>query len=134
MTVSKGAAPRRRGPRFGSRQRPVSKFGNRRTVVDGITFDSAKEARRWQQLGLEERAGHIYDLKRQVPFSITAVAAATGERKAVAKYFADFTYMRIQNDGDHVFVVEDTKGVQTDVFKLKRKLVEHEHGIEISLT
>lgn len=102
-------------------------------MVDGITFDSAKEARRWQQLRLDERAGHIYDLQRQVPFAITSANRA-GERKVVAKYFADFTYWRNQPDGDALYVVEDTKGVQTDVFKLKRKLVEHEHGIEILLT
>lgn len=132
MSPTNGATLRRRGPRFGTRQRP-SKYKNRRETVDGITFDSVREARRFQQLRLEERAGLIHTLERQVPFSITAISAA-GDRKAVAKYIADFTYYRHQPDGDTLYVVEDVKGVQTDVFRLKRKLVEHEHGIEIQLT
>lgn len=139
MSSTKGALLRRRGPRFGTRQQTAkvarqSKFGNRKTVVDGITFDSAKEARRWQQLRLEERAGNIRDLKRQVPFPITSTNSHNGARVAVAKYFADFTYWRIQPDGDELYVVEDAKGVRTDVFNLKKKLVEQEHGIEILLT
>lgn len=134
MTPTNGAAPRRRGPRFGTRQRPRSKYGNKRVPVDGIMFDSIKEARRYQQLRLEERAGHIRDLQLQVPFEITAVAKHGGARKAVAKYLADFTYWRVQSDGDELFIVEDAKGVRTDVFNLKKKLVEHEHGVEILLT
>lgn len=96
-------------------------------------FDSAKEARRYQQLRLEQRAGHISDLKLQVDFPISATRPS-GERVVVAKYIADFTYDRHYGDGDTEFIVEDAKGVQTDVFKLKKKLVEAEHGIEILLT
>lgn len=138
MTPTTGAAPRRRGPRFGTRQRGAkaarSKFGNRKTVVDGVTFDSAKEARRSQQLALELRAGNIRDLQRQVAFNITSTNLHSGASKVVAKYFADFTYWRVQRDGDWLYIVEDVKGVKTDVFKLKRKLVEQEHGVEILLT
>jgi hypothetical protein len=90
-----GAAPRRRGPRFGARPGKASAKTSSapRTPVDGIMFDSAKEARRYQQLRLEERAGHITDLKLQVPFPITATRP-NGERVVVAKYIADFTYER----------------------------------------
>jgi hypothetical protein len=132
-----GAAPRRRGPRFGARptgqRRTANKFNARKTVVDGITFDSAKEARRYQQLRLEERAGHISNLALQVPFPIHATRP-DGERVQVAKYVADFTYDRHYGDGDEEFIVEDAKGVQTPEFKLKKKLVEAEHNIEILLT
>lgn len=135
MTPTKGAAARRRGPRFGTRQRPTrSKYGNKRVPVDGIMFDSMKEARRYQALRLEERAGHIRDLQLQVPFEITAHPRHGGAPKVVAKYLADFTYVRLLPDGDELFIVEDAKGVRTDVFNLKKKLVEHEHGIEILLT
>jgi hypothetical protein len=135
MTTNAGAAPRRRGPRFGARPggQRKNKFGARRTPVDGIMFDSAKEARRYQQLRLEERAGHITDLKLQVPFNITATRP-NGEQVVVAKYIADFTYERIYADGDEEFIVEDAKGVQTPEFKLKKKLVEVQHGVEILLT
>lgn len=134
MTTTTGAAPRRHGPRFGSRQGARSKYGNKRVPVDGIMFDSIKEAKRYQALRLEERAGHIFDLQLQVPFEITAVAKKDGARKVVAKYLADFTYWRNQANGDALLIVEDAKGVRTDVFNLKKKLVEHEHGIEILLT
>jgi hypothetical protein len=133
MTPTKGAAPRRRGPRFGTRQRP-SKYGNKRVQIDGLWFDSMREGRRYQQLRLEERAGHIRDLQMQVPFNITSTNTHNGERVVVAKYLADFTYWRVQSDGDALFIVEDAKGVRTDVFNLKKKLIEHEHGIEILLT
>jgi hypothetical protein len=102
--------------------------------VDGLWFDSMREGRRYQQLRLEERAGHIRDLQMQVPFNITSTNTHNGERVVVAKYLADFTYWRVQSDGDALFIVEDAKGVRTDVFNLKKKLIEHEHGIEILLT
>jgi hypothetical protein len=95
-------------------------------------FDSAKEARRYQQLRLEERAGHVRDLKMQVTFQINSHTASGGV-VTIAKYVADFTYDRLIN-GQWTAIVEDVKGVQTDVFRLKRKLVEAQHGITIQLT
>lgn len=135
MTVKAGAAPRRRGPQFGTRQKDKrrSKFNARKVALDGITFDSAKEAHRYQQLQLEVRHGTVSDLKLQVDFPIHSTRP-TGERVAVAKYVADFTYTRHYADGDEEFIVEDAKGVQTPEFRLKKKLVEVEHGVEILLT
>jgi hypothetical protein len=127
-----GAAPRRRGPRFGSRQRG-NKFGAVKAKVGDLTFDSQREARRWQQLQLELRAGEVRELLRQVPFAITATTPR-GDTVTVAKYIADFTYERKQPDGSWRSIVEDAKGVRTDVFNLKKKLVEAIHGIEILLT
>lgn len=135
MTANAGAAPRRRGPRFGARPggQRKNKFGARRTPVDGIMFDSAKEARRYQQLMLEVRHGSVSDLKLQVEFPIVTVRP-NGEHATVAKYVADFTYTRHYADGDEEFIVEDAKGVRTPEFNLKKKLVEAFHGVDILLT
>lgn len=81
-----------------------NKYGAKRTEVDGIVFDSAAEARRWSVLKLEERAGLITGLERQVPYAITI----NGEH--IAKWIADFRYVR-----DGQTVCEDVKGVRTPV-------------------
>ena len=47
-----------------------NKYGNKKTVVDGITFDSRKEAKRYQELKLLEKAGEIKDLRRQVKYEL----------------------------------------------------------------
>ncbi len=97
-----------------------TKYRNQKTVVDGAPFDSKKEAGRWCELLLLEKAGAISTLSRQVPFLIVI----NGVR--VCKYTADFTY--IENG---VLVVEDAKGVRTTAYKLKKRLMKAVHGIEI---
>lgn len=101
------------------------KFRNVPTVVDGVRFDSKREARRWGELQLMERANLIADLKRQVPFALDV----NGHH--VCKYVADFTYLEGSGAG---LTVEDVKGVQTPEFKLKSKLMKAVHGVEIKLT
>lgn len=96
----------------------MNKFNAKKT--DG--YDSKAEARRAADLKLLERAGKIKDLQEQVPFEL--VPKQAGERSAV--YKADFTYWE-----DGSFVVEDVKGVKTDLYVLKRKLMLHVHGIRI---
>lgn len=125
-----------------------SKYGARKTVVDGITFDSKKEANRYRELKLLEKAGKISNLKLQVPFElIPAQYEETGEvytkgankgkpkrgrciEKAVA-YIADFVYTTCELHPDvgvriNKFVskeiVEDVKGMRTSVYIIKRKL------------
>jgi len=100
----------------------MSKYGARKTVVDGITFDSQREANRYAELKLLERAGEISDLKLQVPFEL--IPKQPGER--AVKYTADFTYTE---DGETV--VEDVKGVKTRDYVLRRKLLLWRHGIRI---
>lgn len=94
-------------------KRPA-KYGNRRTVVDGISFMSAKEARRYSELKLLERAGEISGLKLQPRFSLKVLD------RLVTTYVADFQYL--ERDGS--VVVEDAKGFRTDVYKIKAKLFE----------
>lgn len=94
-----------------------AKYGNERTD-DG--FDSKREARRYRDLCLREKANEISDLHRQVPFRIDI------KDEHVCTYKADFTYVE-----GGALVVEDTKGYRTPVYRLKKKLMKAVHGIEI---
>lgn len=108
------------------------KFGNVPTEVDGIKFDSLKEAHRWGVLKLLEKAGLIRDLKRQVRIPLEGrdgpIKFQPSNRKAV--YVADFTYHDVPKGVD---VIEDSKGFQTPEFKLKRAVLAAQ-GVEIILT
>ena len=103
----------------------MSKYGARRTEVDGIMFASAKEARRYSELRLLQRAGEITDLTRQprYPIVINDVKVCT--------YVADFSYLE---KGAARVTVEDAKGFKTDIFNLKRKLMWAVHNIEVLIT
>lgn len=105
------------GRRFGT------KYGNTKVEVDGVPFDSKREAARWRELRLLERAGEISDLRRQVRYEL--VPKLPGERPV--DYIADFVY----RDKDGNEVVEDVKGVRTPVYVIKRKLMLWRHGIRI---
>ena len=104
----------------------ANKYGNIKTVTsDGIKHDSIKEANRWCDLLLLQRAGVIQDLQRQVKFVL--IPKQEGERPVY--YIADFVYIE---NGKRV--VEDVKGHRTDVYKLKKKLMLYIHGIRIKET
>ncbi len=103
--------------RFGKQPRVR---GAQRTTVDGEVFHSKREARRYQDLRLLERAGEISNLQRQVRFPIRI----NGE--LVTTYVSDFTY---EQDGK--VIVEDSKGWRTDTYKLKKKLVKASYGVDI---
>ena len=99
------------------------KYNNTKIRVDGRLFDSKAEAARWQELQLLERAGEITELERQVEYEL--IPKQKGER--AVKYIADFRYI----DHEGKTVVEDTKGVRTPVYILKRKLMLRVHGIRV---
>ena len=101
----------------------MNKYGNHRTTVNGITFDSKDEALRYIELIYLQRAGLIRDLQLQVPFELLP---KQGKERAV-KYIADFVYY----DKDGNLVVEDAKGFRTDLFRLKKKMMMYFKGIEI---
>lgn len=112
----------------------MSKYGNRKTEVDGILFDSKKEAERWGELKLLLRAGEIKELKRQVKYCIIPTIEGDGG-KAVQKatyYVCDFQYYEKVGSGWKL-VVEDVKSVatKTAVYLLKKKLMRWRYGIEI---
>ncbi|MCR5876953.1 DUF1064 domain-containing protein [Phenylobacterium sp. J367] len=103
--------------------RRKTKYGNRKTTVGGIEFDSAKEAKRWGELQLLERAGQITNLRRQVPYPLTV----DGVR--VAKLIVDFEY---REKGE--VVVEDVKSAYTrtlPVWRLKSKLFKAIYGFPV---
>lgn len=114
--------PGSRDARFWAKARQT-KFRSRTTIVDGISFASRKEAKRYSQLKLLEHAGAISGLRLQVPYPIVVNGVE------VCKYVADFVYVR-----DGAEVVEDTKSEYTaklPLYRLKKKLVQAVHGIEI---
>ena len=109
------------------------KYGNRKTVLDGVEFDSRKEARRFCDLKLMERAGEIYDLQRQVPFILIPKQRDESGRviEREVKYIADFTYRDCKTGR---LTVEDVKSPATRKNKeyvIKRKLLLYRHGLRI---
>ena len=107
----------------------MSKYRNKKVNVDGIWFDSQREARRYGELKLLQRGGYISDLRLQVPYELLPnqkdIDGKVIERKV--RYIADFVY----TDKDGREVVEDAKGMRTEVYRLKRKLLLDRYGIKI---
>jgi len=102
-----------------------NKYHAVRTEVDGIGFASKREAQRYVELKLLEKAGEITCLELQPVFPL--LAAYRGGGVAVGKYLADFRYIR--KDGE--VIVEDVKGVKTPVYNLKKKIVRANYGVQI---
>ena len=118
-----------------------NKYQAIKTCVNGIEFDSRKEARRYQELLLLQRAGEIQNLELQKKYVLIPALYETYERigkkgqklkdgkKLLEKecsYIADFVY---EENGEEV--VEDTKGIKTKDYIIKRKLMLYVHGIRI---
>ena len=104
----------------------MTKFHSRATVVDGIKFPSRLEADRYLQLRMLKQAGEISDLKLQPEFQIFKgyVDPETGAKHKSRFYVADFQYLDLRS---HQVIVEDTKGVETEVFRLKWEFVQSEY-------
>ena len=104
-----------------------SKYRNKPVIVNNIQFPSKREAQRYSELFLLERAGVISDLQLQVPFELIPSQKINGRvvEKSV-KYIADFCYTE-----NGKMVVEDTKGMRTKDYIIKRKLMLFIHGIRI---
>jgi len=117
-------------PRFGNQGGKRNKYGNKKVTVDGITFDSQKEAERWCLLKQLVRGKAICDLQRQVKFPLIPTQRDENGKllEQAVYYIADFVYTDIKTGQK---IVEDTKGHKTDVYILKRKLMLKEHGIRI---
>ena len=113
----------------------TSKYKNKKTVVNGITFDSQKEAERFRQLLVMQQAGEIIGLRLQPEFTLQeAFTTPRGERVRAIKYRADFAYNRIVKVGSEVRlepVVEDVKGYRTKDYELKKKFLAGK-GIEVT--
>lgn len=108
-----------------------SKYGSRKTTIDGIRFDSVKEARRYSDLKLMEKTGEISGLELQKKFVLipSQYSEIGGKRKCIERecaYIADFVYYR-----GGKMVVEDAKGFRTPEYIIKRKLMLFIHGIRV---
>ena len=101
----------------------ASKYHARKTTVDGITFDSRREADRYLVLKSMEEEGAIEDLRRQVRYELIPAFDVDGSHYRPVFYVADFAYVE---DGKEV--VEDVKGMRTDTYKLKAKLFARRYG------
>ena len=119
------------------------KYNNKKVMVDGIKFDSKKEAKRYQELKMLERAGIIENLQRQVKYVLIPAqyepsdeVYTKGKEKGKLKkgrlierecaYYADFVYCH-----NGKTIVEDTKGMKTPEYIIKRKLMLYIHDIRI---
>lgn len=119
------------------------KYNNKKIEVDGMTFDSKKEANRYKELSLLQKAGEISGLRTQVRYvlipsqrDVSDEVYTRGENKGKNKpgrllerectYVADFVYYK---DGE--VIVEDTKGFRTKEYIIKRKLMLYVHHIQI---
>lgn len=117
-----------------------NKYHSKKVEINGIVFDSIKEAKRWGKLSLLETAGAISDLKRQVKYVLIpaqrepdTVGARGGIKKGKViekecSYIADFVYKDLTLNQT---VVEDTKGFRTRDYTIKRKLMLYVHKIRI---
>lgn len=107
---------------------PYQKYHAKRTEVDGIKFASKREAERYKELLLLQRAGEISGLKLQVKYELIPKQTdpVTGKAVRACNYIADFVYME---NGKQI--TEDCKGMKTEVYKLKKKLMLYKYGIAI---
>lgn len=101
-----------------------SKYRAIKTTVDGIEFDSKKEAMRYQELKLLQKAGVIKDLSLQPNFLLQEAYRKNGRTVRKIEYIADFSYYDLEKDK---FMVEDVKGLKTDVYRLKKKIFEFKY-------
>lgn len=102
------------------------------TVVDGIRFPSGKQARRYAELKLAERAGQIIGLQIEV----TIPLVVNGVSIFPKGYRADATYVENIQDpwGSWKFCIEDSKGMRTELYEVKCKLIKAIYGITIKET
>ncbi len=105
-----------------------NKFSAKRTVLDGIEFDSKREAKRWAELCLLKRAGEIADLRRQVPLMLEGrdgpLLTRTGRRMRLT---VDFAYTDLRTG---LTIYEDAKGVPTRDYEVRRAVAAAQ-GMEI---
>jgi len=99
-----------------------NKYGNRKTVVDGITFDSAKEARRWFELSVARNSGIISYLARQTAFALVVNGVH------ICDYKSDFDYHK---DGKRIVEDVKSKATKTPAYRLKKKLLKAIFGLEV---
>lgn len=104
--------------------RTTSKYQNKKVTYDDIQFDSIKEKNRYIQLKMLEKAGEIKDLELQKTFTLQPGFKKNGTTYRAITYKADFTYLDLRTNKN---IVEDVKGMRTEVYKIKKKLFEYNY-------
>lgn len=110
-------------PRARSSAPKANKYKNQKVMFRGMKFDSIGERDRYVFLLSEQEAGRIRNLQRQVKYALTI------NDDHICNYIADFVYFK-----DNGTIVEDYKGVITDVFELKAKMFKACYGFDITIT
>lgn len=104
----------------------MSKYNAKKTTIDGITFDSKREAHRYSELKMLKKAGRIIDLELQPAFVLVPeYTNGAGQKIRAMVYKADFQYFDLEKKKT---IVEDVKGVRTEAYKLKKKLFEDRYS------
>ena len=93
------------------------KYRAKRTEIDGIKFDSKREAERYRELKLMEHCEAISDLELQPEFVLQDKFKSNGKTIRAIKYRADFKYTK-----DGAVIIEDVKGMKTPVYEIKKKM------------
>ena len=107
----------------------MNKYRNKKVQIDMYVFDSIAESKRYKELALLQRAGKISELQLQPKFLLQESFRKNGKTYRKIEYIADFQY---EENGK--IIVEDVKGKETEVFKLKRKLFEDKYrGLELKI-
>lgn len=111
------------------RRNTYSKYRNEKVYLDGIKFDSNREFQRYIELKTMLNAGLIKDLELQKRFVLQDGYEMQGKKIRPITYVADFVYFDIEKNKT---VVEDVKGMRTDVYKMKKKMFEYRYQIPIT--
>lgn len=114
-----------------------SKYRAIKETVDGITFHSRREAKRYRELKLLERAGAIRELELQPKYPLMAVMGGSQSKLSVCvgNYFADFRYYTVDDGMRGIQIIEDVKSPATKremYYRLKKRIVEANYGISIT--
>lgn len=105
-----------------------NKYKNKITYYENIRFSSKKEAQRYIELKLLEKTNQIKELELQKKFELQPSYKKNGKTIRSINYYADFYYYDIIKGK---YIVEDTKGMKTEVYKLKKKIFEYKYDITI---
>lgn len=125
MTSSQRAMVRMSAAEFREIGKPAAnKYGAKKTVLDGIRFDSQAEARYYAELQTRAKAGEVYEVELQPRFSLTINGELVGSYRADFQFY-DATQKRMR--------VVDVKGVETRDFKIKKKLMRAIHKIDVEV-
>ena len=105
-----------------------NKYGNKKVILDGIKFDSKKEARRYKELKFMEENGIIKDLELQPKYELTPTIRHNGKTLPKMSYIRDFRY----KDKEGQTIVEDTKGKRTSTYIAKLKMFLFKYGDKLT--